>query len=514
MNDYRYAHLEFELGGLGLESVKELEVFRQGYDTAMNHEKMDVYKANLWANQYCAEDIDAALAEYPDNPTRAYAQVSEIYGNERIATVLNISIEAREQMPSYDNFSRETRDWGEQYKITGATAPKYLLPLESNKRPPLLITDTATLESFAEVVRANEIAHERKQQVQLGENAGWLRAETPEPFQDLITTAAVPQTSEVVKIMAVREIVAKMPTPELMAMVEQQLMARGIDELQVVYPHVFAHAEPERSARAERIVTEIRARSPIANVDYPDVFNEVFNQKIAEPILNYDLSMPAVELRAFSDIIADINNAFGMSLDAESEKNVVLFETYQGGDSSLLKGFESDSRLIGELKSWIDNIENKIVRTQDEFDSVPQDFEGRIVIRGGEQAEPIKVVAETAFVAGDSNVVAYNSTVFAYDDSVISATLSTVTANDNAQVFSYESAVTLNGNAALTGDTARLIDNRTSHAAAIDVAVQSEISKPKSPTFKEHLAAKAAQAKSHESAKEAPNKPKDRNEIS
>ena len=327
MTDYRYAHLEFELGGLGLSSPKEPEVFHRGYDYAMNHEKMEEYKANLWVNQYCAEDIDTALAAYPNDPQQAYEKVAQIYGNERIATVLNVSIEAREQMPSFENFSQETLDWGKQYAITGASAPKYLLPLESSKRPPLLLTDTATLEKFVEIVRQNELAQNREP----------IQAVPQEHSQTLpqppIIAAPIPKTAEVVKFMAVKDIVANMPTPEMMKFIEQQLMNHDLDELQKVYPHVFPpvmDAEPERTARAEKIVAELAERSPITTADFPQVFDEVFARNAsdapaiespAELQLSYagELARKVVEELNFANV------PFESKIDPANGKTLITF---------------------------------------------------------------------------------------------------------------------------------------------------------------------------------------------
>ena len=321
MNDYRYAHLEFELGGLGLNSTKELAVYKGGYDTAFNNDEMDIYKVNLWANQYCAEDIDAALqnVKTPQEMEQAYNQVAEIYGNERVCSVLAVSIEAREQMQSFEKFSQGTRDWSKNYEMTGASAPEHLMFLEGNKRPPLLITDTATLENFIDIVRENEITQTRENQPERETFTVEISPEMQETIAainekikadeitineansgvslnengDLSITdgnkilenaAIIPPVEDVVKVMAVKDIVAQMPTPEMMKIVEAQLMTRSIDDLQAVYPHVFENAEPDRSVKAEKIVEELLERSPLTNEELPGVFNEVFNKKIVEPV--------------------------------------------------------------------------------------------------------------------------------------------------------------------------------------------------------------------------------------
>ena len=383
-NDYRYAHMEFELGGLGLNSPKELEVYKGGYDTAINNDEMNVYKVNLWANQYCAEDIDAALAKYPNDISRAYAEVAEIYGNERICTVLNISIEAREQMQSFEKFSQETRDWGKQYELTGASAPDYLLPLESSKRPPLLITDTAILEKFVEVTRENEINRNREKssvvyetvrrddEITLNEaNSGVSVDEkgdltVNDERKILENTAIVPEVEDVVKAMAVKEIVAKMPTPEMMKMIENQLMEQPLEALQAVYPHVFdPDPNPERTARAERIIAGIEERSPITNEEYPAVFNEIFNKKIVEPLEN-TAENPlkgefSVNLGAY---FADKNNYYAEGISekfVEDLQTVLVYNGVRNFDIQRDPDGNFDIKIIGEELAGLSENESQML---------------------------------------------------------------------------------------------------------------------------------------------------------
>jgi hypothetical protein len=421
--DIRYAQLEFELGKLGLESVKDLEVMRLGYDYAFNNELMEEYKANLWANQYCAEDIDAALVQFPDNPQQAYNKVAKIYGNERVATVLNISIEARNLMPSFESFSQEINEWGERYKITGASAPKSLLPLESDKRPPLLLTDTVILEKFTEIVRANEIPFEHKKTKELMnlqepliiqndvtlseansgvglDSSGNLTAinEFNSPIiadKKPQTGIIVPPKEEIVKVIAIKEIIAKMPTPEMLRMVEQVLMYKDIDELQQVYPHAFENAEPDRSEKAVKIIEELENRQPITIDEFPQIFDEVLVQKTAEPRPEY--------------------------------------------------------------LSGLDEI---TVITQTELDNIHPDFAGKITVCGGMDAEPITVRNMTVHVEGVSFVTAFDSTIFAHDEAVVTGMSCWIEANDYAHIFSYDCEVTLNDSATVSGEVVNLIDNR------------------------------------------------------
>jgi len=181
MTDHRYAHLDFLLGGLGLQSINEFGVYTGDYNKAVGDDEMAMYSLNQWANQYCAEDIDVAIAEvaaeygninvdHLPEPiqkellNKAYEKVANMYGNERICTVLAINAEAREKMGSFEKFSQETREWGKQYYYEDNTKPIAFSYLENANRPPLLVTNTAILEKFVEVARENEVAHNRKRQ--------------------------------------------------------------------------------------------------------------------------------------------------------------------------------------------------------------------------------------------------------------------------------------------------------------------------------------------------------------
>jgi hypothetical protein len=275
---------------------------------------------NLLANQHCAEDIDKAIAKNGnimgyDKTTqgklfnRAFETIAEVYGNERVATVLGINIEAREQTPNQERFSPEIKEWGEQFKVAGVSVTENPMLLESNYRPPLMLTNTEILTEFVKIAMKHEITVEKeppKQQksgleatdgefetitVDLPkETAKTLIAVNEMGNQD-VGMVEIPQTEDIVKILAVKEIVASMSTPDMMKMVEQQLMNYDLEALQAVYPHVFEDAEPDRSVIAEKIVSEIQDRSPITTEEYPEVFNEVFNQKIVEPITGNDYTV-------------------------------------------------------------------------------------------------------------------------------------------------------------------------------------------------------------------------------
>ena len=300
MRDYKHAHLELEVSKLGIESVKELEVFNGGYAAAIKDDKIDIYKVNLLANQHCAEDIDKAIAKNGnimayDKKTqaklfnRAYEAIAEVYGNERIATVLSMNIEARDKIPSYENFSQGAKEWGELRQTEGVSISDNPLLLGSNYRPPLMITNTNILENFVEIAIEKET---QQKQIEGRLNRSEEISPKKETFLSAVLdkeSAMIPQTEDVVKIMAVKEIVAGMTTPEMMKMLEQQLLSYDIEALQAVYPHAFKDKEPDRSVIAEKIVYEIKERSPIPTEEYREVFNEVFNQKIVEPITGDDL---------------------------------------------------------------------------------------------------------------------------------------------------------------------------------------------------------------------------------
>jgi hypothetical protein len=661
MRDYKHAHLELEVGKLGVESVKELEVFNGGYAAAIKNDVIDVYKVNLLANQHCAEDIDKAIAKngnimaYDKKTqaklfTRAYEAIAEVYGNERIATVLCLNIEAREKMPSFENFSQGAKEWGELRQTDGLSISDNPLLLGSSYRPPLMVTNTDVLENFVEIAIQKE-AQQQQREGRLN------RSEEINPKKEAFLSAVldkepaiIPNTDDVVKLMAVKEIVASMTIPEMMKSLEQQLMNYDIEALQAVYPNAFKDKEPDRSVIAEKIVYEIKERSPIPTEEYTEVFNEVFNQKIVEPITGDDLSAferddgdyshydefdginqppnpyegdltvtvgnlsvenvsdkyvenlktmfiyngvrtfsvddetpgevrfdirsanlygttqqeadnmavgyakalfkswndsvdvpyvyndiaaPATEIgnRTFEDIITDINSVFGESYNIEDTKNTVLMESYTGGWQ--LKETLSDDitkkakgnyikadELVAELVNWVSKVENITVHNQEEFDNIPQDFDGRIIIENTSET-PIEVADKTVFIVtddlhtenihvnafnsfvvagegvnthvldctvyaeaygsitahGDSeihsghktaveahdntNVTATESNIVLYDKSTASATLCSIEANDYSRVFSYDNEIVLNDESTADGTFTKVTDNRT-----------------------------------------------------
>jgi len=325
--------IQFELGDWENKlEMKDVEVYTGSYNEIENGEQLfGFYKANFKLNEYCARDIDAAITSNPQNPETAVNLVAEEYGIERVNAVLAMNVKAREQMTVYEDFQPEFAEWAADYK-TMQQPPQSVY--WGHDRPPLLATETADLEPFLQIAIDRENSLEKSNKLEFTmENLteetidfGNFERETPtadtietpefsapvntdilldengnlysfnekipleEYLEEVSNRAAIPQPEDVVKIMAVKEIVASMPTPEMMKIVEAQLMTQSLDDLQTVYPHVFENAEPERSVKAEKIVEEILERAPITNEQYPEVFNEVFNKKIVEPVTAGDIN--------------------------------------------------------------------------------------------------------------------------------------------------------------------------------------------------------------------------------